>query len=329
MHVNYYEKLSAVVVSQIRGFKYVKHNISNLFYDQKCVYIGKNNTIREPIYTDRTKVNTRAKYICLKLKNNCFSNSSSENTFEYNRSFRQYHTIVESVEMEANEPDVSETLIESKAVTASVLVDHAVKDKGEKRKSEEIEVPDKRQDGKKRRGPRGAKKLRPGERYVPPPKKLKAGVSFSQEHFQETAYYFEGGLRKVYPYYFDYQTYCKGRWIGKSLREVFSSEFRVEPLDFYNRAAKHGRIRLNETPVEDLDVILKDNDLMRNTVHRHEPPVTARPLKILEDNGEVVVVDKPASLPVHPCGRFRHNTVIFILGKERGLTGLHTSVTES
>ncbi|KAG7465611.1 hypothetical protein MATL_G00155370 [Megalops atlanticus] len=68
----------------------------------------------------------------------------------------------------------------------------------------------------------------------------------------------------------------------------------------------------------------QNNDFLRNTVHRHEPPVCGRPLEILVDNGEVVVVDKPPSLPVHPCGRFRHNTVIFILGKERGLCGLHT-----
>lgn len=63
---------------------------------------------------------------------------------------------------------------------------------------------------------------------------------------------------------------------------------------------------------------------MRNTVHRHEPPVVGRPLKVLADDGEVLVVDKPASIPVHPCGRFRHNTVIFILGKERGISELHT-----
>ena len=34
----------------------------------------------------------------------------------------------------------------------------------------------------------------------------------------------------------------------------------------------------------------------------------------LQDD-EVVVVDKPASMPVHPCGRYRHNSVIFILAK--------------
>lgn len=52
--------------------------------------------------------------------------------------------------------------------------------------------------------------------------------------------------------------------------------------------------------------------------------MTAQPLEVLVDDGDVVVVDKPASLPVHPCGRYRHNTVIFILGKEKGLSGLHT-----
>ncbi|XP_039992637.1 RNA pseudouridylate synthase domain-containing protein 2 isoform X2 [Xiphias gladius] len=192
-----------------------------------------------------------------------------------------------------------------------------------KRKSDEPGEPETSGRGKRRRGA-GGKKLRPGERYIPPPQKRNPGVSFSQEHFTETSYYFEGGLRKVRPYYFDFRTYCKGRWIGKSLLEVFKSEFRAESIEYYQRAAKEGRIRLNESPVEDLSVVLRNNDHMRNTVHRHEPPVVGRPLEVLVDDGEVLVVDKPPSIPVHPCGRFRHNTVIFILGKERGISELHT-----
>ncbi|XP_038584299.1 RNA pseudouridylate synthase domain-containing protein 2 [Micropterus salmoides] len=192
-----------------------------------------------------------------------------------------------------------------------------------KRKSDEPDEPGTCGRGKRRRGA-GGKKLRPGERYIPPPQKRNPGVSFSQEHFDETSYYFEGGLRKVCPYYFDFKTYCKGRWIGKSLLEVFKSEFRAESIEYYQRACKEGRIRLNETPVEDLSVVLRNNDHMKNTVHRHEPPVVGRPVEVLVDDGEVLVVDKPASIPVHPCGRFRHNTVIFILGKERGISELHT-----
>ncbi|XP_069861904.1 pseudouridylate synthase RPUSD2 isoform X2 [Dipodomys merriami] len=160
---------------------------------------------------------------------------------------------------------------------------------------------------KKRRG--GA-----GERVVPPPKKRRTGVSFGDEHFAETSYYFEGGLRKVRPYYFDFRTYCKGRWVGRSLQHVFSTEFRAQPLAYYEAAIRAGRLHLNEEP---------DNDFLRNTVHRHEPPVTAEPIRLLAENEDVVVVDKPSSIPVHPCGRFRHNTVIFILGKEHQLKELH------
>lgn len=109
---------------------------------------------------------------------------------------------------------------------------------------------------KRRRGA-GGKKLPAGERYVPPPQKRNPSVSFSQEHFNETTYYYEGGLRKVRPYYFDFKTYCKGRWVGKSLKDVFESEFRVESIEYYEEAVKEGRIRLNDTPVDDLSVVLK------------------------------------------------------------------------
>ncbi|KAM5177675.1 pseudouridylate synthase RPUSD2 [Callospermophilus lateralis] len=171
----------------------------------------------------------------------------------------------------------------------------------------------------KRKKRRGATR----ERVVPPPKKRRTGVSFSDEHFAETSYYFEGGLRKVRPYYFDFRTYCKGRWVGHSLMHVFSTEFRAQPLAYYEAAVRAGRLHLNEEPVQDLSIVLKDNDFLRNTVHRHEPPVTAEPVRLLAENEDVVVVDKPSSIPVHPCGRFRHNTVIFILGKEHQLKELH------
>ncbi|XP_070590377.1 pseudouridylate synthase RPUSD2 [Erythrolamprus reginae] len=173
---------------------------------------------------------------------------------------------------------------------------------------------------KKRPGP-----LEEGEmRYVPPPKKRNTGVSFGEAHFAETSYYFEGGLRKVRPYYFDYNTYCKGRWVGKKLLDVFHSEFRGRPIEYYLAAAKAGRLLLNKHPLKDLSVVLKNNDFLENTIHRHEPPVTAQTIEFIEDNDEVVVVDKPSSVPVHPCGGFRHNTVIFILGKEHNLKELHT-----
>lgn len=104
------------------------------------------------------------------------------------------------------------------------------------------------------------------KRYVPPPKKRNPGVSFSEAHFAETSYYFEGGLRKVRPYYFDFQTYCKGRWVGKSLLHVFGTEFRSQTLEYYRAAASAGRLRLNEQPVRDLHVVLKASEGTRQLV---------------------------------------------------------------
>jgi hypothetical protein len=40
-------------------------------------------------------------------------------------------------------------------------------------------------------------------------------------------------MRKVKPYYFEYKSFAKGRWLGRSLLEVFSSEFRDRSEDYY------------------------------------------------------------------------------------------------
>ncbi|KAH7982068.1 hypothetical protein HPB52_002863 [Rhipicephalus sanguineus] len=154
----------------------------------------------------------------------------------------------------------------------------------------------------------GQKELRPG---------------FGSDRFDETEYYFQHGLRKVYPYYFTYTTFCKGRWVGHLLVDVFTREFRAHSREVYENAIKAGLVTVNNKPVG-TDYRLKDNDLLANTLHRHEVPVLGAPIKILHDADDMVVIDKPPSIPVHPCGRYRHNSVIFILAKEHGLQNLHT-----
>jgi len=43
------------------------------------------------------------------------------------------------------------------------------------------------------------------------------------------------GLRKVYPYYFTFTTFTKGRWVGEKILEVFGREFRAHPVEEYVR----------------------------------------------------------------------------------------------
>ena len=143
------------------------------------------------------------------------------------------------------------------------------------------------------------------------------------EQYNETSYYYDAGLRKVYPYYFTFTTFSKGRWVGERILDVFAREFRAHPSEEYERCIKAGTLTVNYEKV-DIDYKLKHNDLLANVVHRHEVPVTAEKIQIVHMDDNMVVVNKPASIPVHPCGRYRHNTVLYILAKDHGLKNLCT-----
>ncbi len=130
-------------------------------------------------------------------------------------------------------------------------------------------------------------------------------------------YYFEGGLRKVRPYFFEYFTYAKERWVGKSIIDVFKREFRDRPPAYYAACIRDDLIRVNGEACS-LDLVIENGDLVSHRLHRHEPPVTAEPVKILFDDGAMVVVNKPASIPAHPSGRYRFNSLIEILKADHG-----------
>ncbi|XP_034231414.1 RNA pseudouridylate synthase domain-containing protein 2-like isoform X2 [Thrips palmi] len=146
---------------------------------------------------------------------------------------------------------------------------------------------------------------------------------FTDDRYNETSYYIENGLRKVYPYYFTFTTFTKGRWVGEKILDVFAREFRAHPAEEYERCIKGGTLTVNYEKV-DVDYKLKHNDLLANIVHRHETPVLAKRIRLVHVDEDIVALDKPCSLPVHPCGRYRHNTVVFILAKEYNLKNLRT-----
>jgi len=146
---------------------------------------------------------------------------------------------------------------------------------------------------------------------------------FTDDRYSETSYYVDNGLRKVYPYYFTFTTFTKGRWVGEKILDVFAREFRAHPVEEYERCILDGTLTVNYEQV-DTEYRLRHNDLLANIVHRHETPVLSKPIEVVHLSEELVVLDKPCSLPVHPCGRYRHNTVVFILAKEYNLKNLRT-----
>lgn len=116
---------------------------------------------------------------------------------------------------------------------------------------------------------------------------------------------------------FTYLTFCKLRWRDRNLLEVFSTEFRDKDREYYKEAIATGQVTINGK-VANLDTIIRNGDQISHRTHKHEPPVSSRPIKIVYEDDELVVIDKPSGMPVHPTGRYRFNTVVMILKHEMG-----------
>ncbi|KAF2011507.1 pseudouridine synthase [Aaosphaeria arxii CBS 175.79] len=131
-------------------------------------------------------------------------------------------------------------------------------------------------------------------------------------------YYLEDGLRKVKPYHFTYNTFCKERWRGREILDIFASEFRDRPTEYYKKAILEGRVVLNGKQVPGLDTIVKNGDVISHTLHRHEPPVSSKAIGIVHEDDDLIVIDKPAGMPVHPAGRYNFNSIIELMRADRG-----------
>jgi tRNA pseudouridine32 synthase len=139
--------------------------------------------------------------------------------------------------------------------------------------------------------------------------------------FKEIKYEIRGGLRFVLPYRHCYETFAKGRWTDRALHDVFTSEFGSNPASYYRDAIRLGLITVNGNCVG-LDYNLRSGDLIRHIAHKHEPPVKGDPIDVVEVTDDIVVVNKPACMPVHACGAYIHNSVQHVLSRERPDLGL-------
>ncbi|AQZ16513.1 PUS6 (YGR169C) [Zygosaccharomyces parabailii] len=149
--------------------------------------------------------------------------------------------------------------------------------------------------------------------------------------------YFSRGLRKLRPYYHTRGAFAKGRWFGKTLLDVLLNEFRSHSEQHYLKEIQKGRfaiIRQGEslTPEEVLLSPIRNNDIVQTLAHKHEPPVLQwaaeeddvpglkiAGLDVIYEDENLLIIDKPSGIPIHPTGQFYQNTITEILkthGKE-------------
>ena len=69
-----------------------------------------------------------------------------------------------------------------------------------------------------------------------------------------------------------------------------------------------------------VNVVIKNGDIISHTLHRHEPPVTAQPIRVIHEDDDMIVINKPPGVPVHPAGRYNFNSIIEVMRAERSHT---------
>jgi len=141
------------------------------------------------------------------------------------------------------------------------------------------------------------------------------------EH-KDDEFLIRGGRRYALPYQFDFRTFTKRRWVGRTLLDVFTKDFPHQPADYFERAIAAGRLTVRDRAVLPGTPLI-DGDWITHHVHRHEPSVPEPAVRVIErDHGGIVAVEKVGGIPVHPCGRYRRNTLQYLLGALHGLPDL-------
>ena len=143
-------------------------------------------------------------------------------------------------------------------------------------------------------------------------------------------------IRIVQPYPFTYSTFAKARWNKRTILDVYSTEFGSYPKSYYENAISNGRITVSGKKVS-CDYIIKGGDELSHVVHRHEPAVAIceaatddndnkndvgndhghkKHIDIIHEDDDIIVVDKPPTVPVHPCGGYNFNSLFYILSDQ-------------
>lgn len=93
-------------------------------------------------------------------------------------------------------------------------------------------------------------------------------------------------------------------------------------LFYKKKAISDGMILVNgKTSFE--NYLIKNGDILNHKTIRKELPVYKGELTKIFENDDLLVINKPPSIPVHSCGGYFFNTVIKIVEFEFGIPNIH------
>ena len=107
----------------------------------------------------------------------------------------------------------------------------------------------------------------------------------------------------------------KAQYSGTPLLDYLVQRFNYNNSDEWQSIISDGRIKVNGiagTP----ETLLKENDSLEYHHLDHPEPEVDFQYKVIHEDEHFLVLDKPGNLPVHPAGKFFHNTLWSALKKE-------------
>ncbi|HVJ63754.1 MAG TPA: RluA family pseudouridine synthase, partial [Bdellovibrionota bacterium] len=115
-----------------------------------------------------------------------------------------------------------------------------------------------------------------------------------------------------------YRSFVGHNAIALELAEYMAKRFTYFSVEAWTRNIENGEVSLNGAPASPKHVLKLGDEVQYMTKTRAEPLVPKK-IDIVYQDQDIIVVNKPAHIPVHPTGRFLRNTMIHVLKKQLGL----------
>jgi RluA family pseudouridine synthase len=111
---------------------------------------------------------------------------------------------------------------------------------------------------------------------------------------------------------------------GQSLIHFLCARFTYFGSEHWTQLIENGDVLLNDAPTRPEYCLRAGDKVSYRALMRPEPAVPTQIAVVYEDE-DLLVVNKPPHLPVHPTGRYLRNTLIHLLQKQRRTKNLFLS----
>jgi len=118
-----------------------------------------------------------------------------------------------------------------------------------------------------------------------------------------------------------HSSYIGPPYSGQPVVHFLTTRFKYFSAEVWAEKLREHDVLVNGAPSEP-DALLKQGDEVRYFAMRTPEPAVPTNIGVIFEDEDLLVVNKPAHLPVHPTGRYLRNTLINILKKQRGLDTL-------